>query len=274
MFLNNRGEVKIDKDDDDSITIDDDDDDDDKNKVKDDDDDIILDDDDDTDAEEEKKRNHKFAEMRAENKKLNERLAALESAPPPVTAPIAAAAPVDDGIPKTEAEWDALADKDWKKAVDLRSTQNAQKLMKNHQQEARYEKVLEESKQKVIASHPELNDNSSEKTKIFTHILSQNPEYVNHPKGPIFAMRDMEDYMETVLGYKRKDIVSAEKQGARKESERQHRIVLNDGRGKTTKDSKGKITISKEDLEFCKLNDIDPKIYVKNRKKLSAKGAE
>ena len=234
ILLNNRGHFGPEDDDDDDdkngIVIEDDKNDDDKN----DDDDIILDDDDDDldDAAKEKARNKAFASMRVENKDLKTRIENLENKPAPAPAPAPAA--TDDGVPRTDAEWDALAEKDWRKAVDLRSTMNANNIIKTQQQETKYEKVLGESKQRVIATHPELNDNASEKTKIFTQILNENPEYINNPKGPIYAMRDMEDYMENTLGYKRKDIVSAEKKGADKESDRQNRIVLNKGGGDTS----------------------------------------
>ena len=273
IFLNNRGEVDIvdDKktdDDDTDIVIDGDEDDlEDKN-----DDDIILDDDDDDkDTDDDiRARNKAFASMRVENKDLKNRIERLENAPAPPPQPKYPDPVVNDGVPKTESEWDDLAEKDWKKAVDLRSTINANNIIQTQKQETKYERTLNESKQRVIAVHPELNDNASEKTKIFTQILNENPEYVNNPKGPIYAMRDMEDYMETTLGYKRKDIISAEKKGASRESERQNRIVLNKG-GKANKDTKGKIVISKDEMDFCKFNDIDPKTYAKNRKKLSAK---
>ena len=226
-------------------------------------------------AREEKERNKAFASMRIENKELKERQAALEAQVSGLSArPAPKAGPVDDGVPKTDAEWDALADKDWKRAVDLRSNMNAQHVIATNNQVVQSVAALEKAKARVLERHPELNDNTSEKSRIFLNILSTNPDYVNHPNGPIYAMRDMEDHMETVLGYKRSDIISAEKNAAQRESQRQHRIVLNKGGGKTPGGGDRIVTLSKDENEFCKLQGIDPKEYAKTKKKLSKSGKE
>ena len=226
-------------------------------------------------AREEKERNKAFAGMRIENKELKERQAALEAQVQGLSArPAPKQGPVDDGVPKTDAEWDALAEKDWKKAVDLRSNMNAQHVIATNNQVTQSTAALEKAKTRVLDRHPELNDNNSEKSRIFLSILGNNPDYVNHPNGPIYAMRDMEDHMETVLGYKRSDIVSAEKQGAQRESQRQHRIVLNKGGGKTPGAGDRVVTLSKDESEFCKIQGIDPKEYAKTKKRLSKSGKE
>ena len=256
-----------------------------------DDDDVILDleddeDDEDDDLEvdieeenekaerEEKERNKAFASMRIENKELKERQAALEAQVSGLTRPTPREEPVADGIPKTDAEWDALADKDWKRAVDLRSNINAQHVIATNNRVRESSTALEKAKARVLERHPELNDNASEKSRIFLNILSTNPDYVNHPNGPIYAMRDMEDHMETVLGYKRSDIVTAEKQGAQRETQRQHRIVLNKGGGKTPGGGDRTVTLSKDEAEFCKIQGLDPKEFAKTKKKLSKAGKE
>ena len=249
------------------------------------DDDDLGDDDDDVDIDieeenekaerEEKERNKAFASMRIENKELKERQAALEAQVQGMSArPAPKPNEVSDGIPKTDEEWDALADKDWKKAIDLRSNMNAQHVIATNNQVVQNTNALEKAKARVLGRHPELNDNSSEKSRIFLNILSTNPDYINHPNGPIYAMRDMEDHMETVLGYKRSDIVSAEKQGAQRESQRQHRIVLNKGGGKTPGGGDRTVTLTKDENEFCKIQGIDPKEYAKTKKRLSKSGKE
>jgi hypothetical protein len=212
--------------------------------------------------------------MRIENKELKDnqvrmqdQLTGLAAAPKPTPE----AAP--DGIPKTDAEWDALADKDWKKAVDLRSNMNAQSVIATNNQATQNQVALDKSKARVLDRHPELNDDSSEKTRIFKQVLASNPDYTTHPNGPIYAMRDMEDHMETVLGYKHKDIVAAENKGAARETDRQHRIVLS-GAGKAPASADHKVTLTKDEAEFCKINDLDPKEYAKTKKKLSKSGKE
>jgi len=226
-------------------------------------------------AREEKERNKAFASMRIENKELKEAQARLEAQVQGMSArPAPKADPVADGIPKTDAEWDALAEKDWKKAVDLRSNMNAQHVIATNNQVVQNTNALEKAKARVLERHPELGDTATEKSKIFLQILSNNPDYVNHPNGPIYAMRDMEDHMETVLGYKREDIVTAEKNGAQRESQRQHRIVLNRGSGKAPGAGENKVTLTKDESEFCKIQGIDPKEYAKTKKRLSKSGKE
>jgi len=235
---------------------------------------IDLEEDKEKQAREEKERNKAFASMRIENKKLAEQLEEVKAQVNSVARPAPQQQRVDDGIPKTDAEWDALADKDWKKAVDLRSHMNAQSVMAKNTEAAKVGEELDKSKAKVLQRHPELNDNDSEKAKIFLQVLNNNPDYVNHPKGPIYAMRDMEEHMETVLGYKHSDIVSAERSGAKREKDRQHRIVLNKGGGKVPAGGKNTVTLSKDEAEFCKLQGLDPKEFAKTKRKLSKSGKE
>lgn len=239
---------------------------------------IDLDEEDEQQKRRDKERNSAFASMRVENKKLQEQINQMQQQVQQLNAPKPAPKPDSsyavDGIPRTDEEWDDLADKDWKKAVDLRAHMNAQKVLSTQKEASNAANELEKSKQRVLERHPELNDNGSEKSRIFLQILNNNPDYINHPKGPIYAMRDMEDHMETVLGYKKEDIVSAERNGAKKESERQHRIILNKGGGKPQPNGKNTVTLSKEEAEFCKLQGLDPKEFARNKKKLSKSGKE
>jgi len=236
---------------------------------------IDLDEEEDKSSREEKDRNKAFASMRIENKqlkdsvdKLNQTVSELSNTSAQKTS-IKAEDTYSD-IPKTDEEWDKLAQTDWKKAVDLRSIQNAQNILKQQQHAEKSESTLTESKQKVLAVHPELNDNNSEKAKIYLSILDQNPDYLTQPRGPLYAMRDMEDYMENTLGYKRGEIRSAEKAGAQREASRQNRIVLNKGAGRSGTETTGnKVVLSKDEMEFCKFQEIDPKEYAKNKQKLS-----
>jgi len=239
---------------------------------------VDLEDDADKIDREAKDRNKAFASMRIENKELKNAVDTLtqqvSNLATKTTAP-RTTTPASPAIPQTDAEWDELADKDWKKAVDLRSIQNAQNIMAKQQQATKAESALEEAKQKVIATHPELNDNNSEKAKIYLTILDANPDYLTQPRGPLYAMRDMEDYMENTLGYKRSEIRSAERAGAEREASRQNRIVLNKGVGRTSNaSSENKVVVSKDEMEFCKFHNIDPKEYAKNKQKLSKSSAK
>ena len=216
--------------------------------------------------------------LRRQNKELKKKLATVRTAEPtqPVypsgntqgQAPAAQPASPNTGVPTTEAEWDALAEKDWKLAVDLRSQANARQVLEQQTTQTKAAKDLEEAKTRVLRRHPELNDGNSDKTKIFQQILNQHPEYASHPRGPVFAMRDMEEYMEDVLGYKPEQIVSAERRGAQKEIERQHRVILTQTSGKSDMAPSSSVTLTKDEVEFCKLQGLDPKEYARTKRRM------
>ena len=220
--------------------------------------------------EEYDKSNKAFAAMRVQNKELKKSLEELSARISEVSnQPAVQAAPepqldMDDPSRWSDEDWDEYARKDWKGAVDLRSEMKAKRYY-DQVNEAKVESdVLLKSKQAVLARHPELNDNNSEKARVFTNILNDNPRYITDPKGPIHAMRDMEEYMETTLGYTPSEIVSAEKRGAAREAGRQNRIALSSTEGRhVSKDNK--VTISRDELDFCKLQGLDPKEYAKTK---------
>jgi len=177
-------------------------------------------------------------------------------------------------VPETKEEWDALARKDWQTAVDLRSIISARKVRDEHVQVERATRTLDESKNKVIQRHPELEDVNSEKSKIFLKILDQNPEYLTMSKGPILAMRDMEEEMES-LGYTRDQIFDNKKVLASNEAKRISRSSLTNS-GKIVDSPSGrKVQLSKDDMEFCKSQGIDPVDYAKQKLELenNRKGA-
>jgi len=262
-----------DDDEEDDVIIGDDEDDDDDDDVE-----IDLDEDDD-DEDDNKPGNKAFAAMRVENKelkqtvdKLNQSVEDLKTAAPaaaPYVAPIAA----DPNDPRkwTEDQWDALAKTDWKKAVDMRSKMQAEDQISQSSQTTEFNRVMEESKTSVLTRHPELNDPNSEKAKVYRNIVTANPEYTNQKKGPLSAMYEMEDYMEKNMGYKREDIVKAELNARADESARHSRVQLTSTTGHNLSGG-NKIIISKDEMDFCKLQGIDPKVYATNKKKLESAG--
>lgn len=177
-------------------------------------------------------------------------------------------------VPETKAEWDALARQDWQTAVDLRSIISARKVRDEHVQVERATRSLDESKNKVLQKHPELADANSEKGKIFLNILDRNPEYLTMSKGPILAMRDMEDEMEA-QGYTKEQIFDTKKSLASSEATRVSRGALTGG-GKMPEKTGRTVQLSKDDMEFCKNTGLDPVEYAKERLKAETnkKGAQ
>lgn len=177
-------------------------------------------------------------------------------------------------VPETKAEWDALARTDWQAAVDLRSIINARKVADEVRQVEKTSRSLDESKNKVLQRHPELADRNTEKGKIYMNILDKNPEYLTMTKGPILAMRDMEDEMEA-LGYTKEQIFDTKKAANQDEATRVNRGALTAG-GRMPQKTGRTVQLSKDDMEFCKTQGIDPVDYAKQKLELenNRKGAQ
>lgn len=244
---------------------------------------IDLDEEDDDEAPPSSKK--AWAAMRVENKELKKTVEDLKKSVDSLTAashdsdddyvPPVATDPgkFDQNNPRTwsEKDWDELAKRDWKKAVDLRSQIQAEDRIAASQNTSEFNRVLETSKQEVLRRHPELNDPNSEKSKIYRNIVVANPEYTNQRKGPLSAMYEMEDYLEKNMGWKREDIVKAEARARQDEADRHSRVQLTSTAGRNISEG-NKIVISKDELEFCKLQGIDPKTYAANKKRLERAG--
>jgi hypothetical protein len=222
------------------------------------------------------------AEAKKEREELRKRVADYEKQ---AKAPVPQPAPVVDTtrrremiggipVPETKAEWDALARSDWQAAVDLRSIIKAREVTGEVRKAELAARTLDESKNKVLQRHPELADAQTEKGKIYLEILDRNPEYLTMSKGPILAMRDMEDEMES-RGFTKDQIFDSKKAAAQSDATRVSRGALT-AAGRMPEKSARTVTLSKDDLEFCKSQGIDPKDYAKERLNLenNRKGAQ
>lgn len=169
-------------------------------------------------------------------------------------------------VPETKAEWDALGRSDWQTAVDLRAIISARKVQEESRKIDATNKSLNDAKDRVLQRHPELADATTEKGQIYLKILDKNPEYLTMPKGPILAMRDMEDEMES-LGYSKEQIFEAKKVAAQAENTRVSRGALT-GSGRMPEKTGRTVQLSKDDMEFCKTQGIDPVDYAKQRLEL------
>jgi hypothetical protein len=198
----------------------------------------------------------------------------VQYAPPP--APVSTNREMIGGVPvpQTKQEWDALARHDWQTAVDMRSIIAARKVQEDVRRVDTSTRVLEDSKQRVLSRHPELNDTNTEKSQIYLSILDKNPEYLTMSKGPVLAMRDMEEEMEA-RGYTREQIFDSKKVIARNEAARVNRGALTGG-GRMPEKQGRTVQLSKDDLEFCKTQGLDPKDYARERLALenNRKGAQ
>jgi len=224
-----------------------------------------------------KARNDAFAAMRKEaadakreKAELEKRIKDYESRPAPQPAPVYAPAPNTQRefiggipVPQNKAEWDALARQDWQVAVEMKSVIKSREEYANYKRSEQFAVKMEESKQKALERHPELNDPQSEKSKIFLEVLAKNPQYYQDPRGPIHAVRDMEDEMEA-RGFTREQIFESKKVAAQNETTRNNRAALTGG-GRMPVTQGRTVQLTKDDLEFCKNNDLDPKDYAKEK---------
>lgn len=210
------------------------------------------------------------AEAKREREELRRKIQEYESRPP-----VHAAAPVAPAhtqprefiggipVPQNKQEWDDLAKEDWQTAVDMRSIISARRVQEESRRVDSATRSMEESKQRVLQRHPELADMNSEKAKIFLQVLDKNPDYLTMSKGPILAMRDMEDEMEA-LGFTREQIFESKKAAAQAETTRVNRAALTGG-GRMPEKQGRTVQLSKDDLEFCKSQGLDPKEYAREK---------
>lgn len=208
--------------------------------------------------------------LKEDNERLAQQIEELKNRPAPQLKPIVQ---VDQNDPSnfTEEQWDDLAKRDWKKAVDLRAEIKARQQYESQASVQEFTRVLESSKTQVLNRHPELGDEMSEKSKIYRNIVTANPEYVTMKEGPLFAMYKMEEFMEKNMGYRREDIVKAERAARADEQGRLSRVQLMSTTGRNVSEG-NKVVLTKDEQDFCSIQGIDPKVYATNKKKLATSG--
>lgn len=149
-----------------------------------------------------------------------------------------------------DPDLDKLVQEDWQAAVDLKIEKALEKRQVREQAESesqRVARILEESKARVFEKHQELSDPNSAKTKEFLRVIDENPDFRTNPRGPILAMYEM----ETRLGVNGKLDVGEQKVTRSKASS------VPSGSPAT----KGGYSLSKADMDFCRLNGINPENY-------------
>ena len=147
---------------------------------------------------------------------------------------------------------DELVQKDWKLGVrkvaeQLLNERQAQTV--NQTAEERYAKILDESKIKVMEKHKELYDPNSEKSKLFAKVIDENPDFKDNPRGPLLAAYEMENRLKP-----HGNIESGDKM-------KETRARASSIPSGTSPGNKGGYTLSAQDRDFCRLNNINPENY-------------
>lgn len=151
-----------------------------------------------------------------------------------------------------EPDLDDMVQTDWKGAVE----RVAERLLEKRQakeaaetESQRTSRILEESKAKVFEKHSELADPNSTKTREFLKVIDENPDFKTNPRGPILAMYEMETRLK---GDGKLEV------GENKVSRAKATSVPSG----VPAASKG-YSLTKQDMDFCRLNGINPENYKK-----------
>lgn len=151
-------------------------------------------------------------------------------------------------------ELDDIVQKDWKLGV----RKVAEQLLSERDQKSQEvteaqitASLLEQSKSKVMAKHPELSDPESTKTKEFLKVLEENPDFKSNPRGPLLAAYEME---QRINGHGNVD--SRETKVDKTTRARATSVPAG-----TSANQRQGYTLSKSDMDFCRLNGINPENY-------------
>jgi len=178
-----------------------------------------------------------------------------------------------------EDELDTLVQTDWKAAVKRLARDEAAELRKSEREAERVQseqertlKLLEDNKRKVIERHKELMDETSDKSQIFQEIISEHPEYLSNPFGPVLTMNEMENrlradgkFVEPVV----KETI--DKEVARRARTGATSVTPSSGGG-----SSKSVTLTRDEREFCDSQGIKYEQYasMKSRTNQKAEGVE
>lgn len=168
-------------------------------------------------------------------------------------------------------ELDELVQKDWKQGVRKVAEQLIAERDQKAQTQTEEQKValiLEQSKAKVMAKHPELSDPNSEKSQEFLKVLEENHDFRTNPRGPLLAAYEMEQRIKSHGN------VEPEPKEARVVA--QERVARGKGAGIPAGTSpargNGTITLTRAQMDFCRHNGINPENYKKNLGLMEARG--
>ena len=103
---------------------------------------------------------------------------------------------------------DAVAQQDWKRGVRMVVTPEIEKTVENLLNKRDQERVAKEQLQSahmirekamatVLESHPEIEDEDSDFTRVYTQVLNEDPSLRSNPLGPELAMSRAERRMKT-----------------------------------------------------------------------------
>jgi len=184
-------------------------------------------------------------------------------------------------VPKETAkdldEIDEIAQRDWKLGVkkvveqDIESKiqeilQKRDQAVLESQRRMSLESELDNSKQKVLRKYPSIEDDTSEESSIYRQVLNEDQSLLSNVHGPEIAMYRMEDRMRS-MGKTPPSVQPI----VDREVNRLVRAGVSSVVGRTASPT-GKITLTKDQKEFCDHYKIPYEQYAKNLKAQEAIG--
>lgn len=176
----------------------------------------------------------------------------------------------------TRDAYDELVEKDWKQAVRTLAREEAQaerqiQIQQDYQRQLEQNKVniLDQSKQKVMIKYPELQDQDNPITKKYMRILSTNQDYLRNDRGPLLAMRDMEDELRD-----EGNLDEVSRRAVEKEVTRQVRTGMSSLPRTSGPASSNKVSLTREQKELCDNHNIRYEDYALMVKKQAVSGRQ
>lgn len=134
------------------------------------------------------------------NRKLEKTLSRLDSV---LNQPKEPEKPEPANVPEEKPDdLDRIAEQDWKKAVGILGRREAEKLLREQQEQQQAQlnyqnkiKELESSKKRVRERYPQIEDDSSAEYAMYNSVLEEDPNLLSNLQGPEIAMYRMEEKM-------------------------------------------------------------------------------
>lgn len=180
-------------------------------------------------------------------------------------------------VSEIKDEIDEIAQKDWKagvkKVVETQINEAVTEALKKRDEESRAnqkrfsaEQQVENSKKLVMERYPEIETEGSQYNRFYIQAINEDPDILSNSRGPYIAMKRMEELMEDqgIAPRATKKIVD-------REVSRLVRAGASSIVGHKASPN-GKITLTREQKEFCDHNNLPYEQYVKNLKASEAVG--
>lgn len=209
-----------------------------------------------------------------QNRKLEQAMRELQE----VRQQLASRPTVQESVkPQNLDEIDEIAQKDWKlgvkKVVEKDIEAKVQEILSKREQailevqkRVEAESELDKSRQKVLAKYPEIEDDQSETSQLYRQIINEDKSILKNLHGPEIVMYRMEERMRQ-MGKVPPSIQPV----VDREVNRLARAGVSSVVGRQASPS-GKITLTKEQKEFCDHYKIPYEQYAKNLKAQEAIG--